>query len=339
MTWQLPRSPRAYVLVGTLAIASIDACVDSANSQTDSSSHGQGDVLHLDQVGTIALPDSFQLGGMDARDRRALTWATNEPYLVLRDREQESVVKFKNAGVPIAAALTAGGGLEVLDSGFVRRLSVDGTRKETPYSIAFRPVEGARGRAGWYVGGIDADHNLRIVRIDSLGNSAPYYKVPSARLTTQAGDTAFFKPTHMTPVGDSLLVTIVNAPFENIVIDDRGKEVRSFRPPPPPVTTTHNATEAARAAKWISLATLRLDCGFLQTLSDVRSDQRRLVLFDNAGAPLRNSEIAAPLGFIYAMPTAQRLFAVRAMSSAEIVTYRWQWTQPSNVRGETCARH
>ena len=82
--------------------------------------------------------------------------------------------------------------------------------------------------------------------------------------------------------------------------------------------------DSALAEAWISLPTLPLDCGSLQTLAHRTSNQRLLILRDGAGRPLRTIALNAPIGFVQSDPPNATLVAVRTLDTREVVAYRWQ---------------
>ena len=87
-------------------------------------------------------------------------------------------------------------------------------------------------------------------------------------------------------------------------------------------------------ASWRGLVVVPLDCGMLQTLADLASDQRLLVRYGPTGAVARVSPLEAPFG-VAASQTEQRLLAaVRRTGGQEIVLYEWRWLQPADASPE-----
>lgn len=68
---------------------------------------------------------------------------------------------------------------------------------------------------------------------------------------------------------------------------------------------------------------LSLDRGWIQTLADLRSDRRVIVVFDSTGAEVRRLEMDAPFGFVASSRDPQEVVALRALGKAELIFYRW----------------
>jgi hypothetical protein len=83
---------------------------------------------------------------------------------------------------------------------------------------------------------------------------------------------------------------------------------------------------------WVALPALPLDKGLIQTLSDLRSDLRLLVVYDTDGSVLRHRQIDVPLGLVASAPARQELLAVRRVNEVEAVLYRWCWSAASCAR-------
>ncbi len=70
---------------------------------------------------------------------------------------------------------------------------------------------------------------------------------------------------------------------------------------------------------------LLLDSGFVQTIADLRSDRRSLLLFGSDGRFIRSTQLDIPMAFVSADPMAHRLIALRDIDERELVEYRWRW--------------
>jgi hypothetical protein len=328
-----------------VTITFIGACAESSPGARDAfvarPAEGSNSLLQLDEVSTRVIPDSFTLAGVDGTAERTLLWATNQSFVIMDDHGQERIIRRRGMGPPIAAALVGDSSvLEVLDVGSVVRLSKTGNLLQRwNYKVSFSPSKGVRSEQTWYVGGLNRRGDFEIVVMKASGETAHYYTLPRARLSPRKEDSSFFNPVHLTPVGRYLMVTVVNAPYENILLDAEGTEQQTFTPPAHTDSTPPGTQGDSMLGQWISLPTLPLDCGFLQTISDLRSDRRRLVLYDDGGNLLRESLIVVPLGFVDVVGEDQRLIAARSTTITELVGYRWKWTaQRQNMGGTKCVR-
>jgi hypothetical protein len=87
-------------------------------------------------------------------------------------------------------------------------------------------------------------------------------------------------------------------------------------------------------ASWRGLVVVPLDCGALQTLADLASDQRLLVRYGPTGRVARVSSLEAPFG-VAASQTEQRLLVgVRRTGGQEVVLYEWHWMHSAETSPE-----
>lgn len=91
-----------------------------------------------------------------------------------------------------------------------------------------------------------------------------------------------------------------------------------------PANETHVAEFELAADRWVALPTLALKSGFLQMLSDIRSDRRLLLLYDSEGRITATRELSLPLGLTASNPAKHLLFGVRTMAGDEFIAYRWR---------------
>lgn len=182
--------------------------------------------------------------------------------------------------------------------------------------------------AGWAVAGrsLVADrYELRLPRMSSGAlsrhtiqseDSAPGY--PRVALRLSAG-----------PAG-GIIATQLVPPFTSMVYDSTGRLAATLTPP---ATTVHeDSAPGALAPLWVGLPVQSVGAGFLQVLSDLRSDSRRLILFDRDGRYLRDAHLTAPFGVLCVMPHSARLLASRYTGTQEVAEYSWQWLAPPQRR-------
>ncbi len=91
--------------------------------------------------------------------------------------------------------------------------------------------------------------------------------------------------------------------------------------------TPRRAFEAAQVPKgalWLAVGFVPLDGGFIQTLSDLRSDARLLVEYDRAGRVVGTALAYLPIGFVGSLRRAGEsiLIGLRRLNGAEVVGYR-----------------
>lgn len=84
------------------------------------------------------------------------------------------------------------------------------------------------------------------------------------------------------------------------------------------------ATVAQSRNNWLSLPALDIGCGFVQTLTDVTSTRRLLILRNVRGEVTRSNNVTATFGFVESRLTDSVLVAVSTLDFREVVAYRWR---------------
>jgi hypothetical protein len=77
--------------------------------------------------------------------------------------------------------------------------------------------------------------------------------------------------------------------------------------------------------RWVGLATLHLDRGFLQVLADRGGERRAFAVYDSTGVLRRVTLVDAFIGFLDSDPASRRLLALRRTDRVELVVYEWAW--------------
>jgi hypothetical protein len=75
----------------------------------------------------------------------------------------------------------------------------------------------------------------------------------------------------------------------------------------------------------VSLGTLALDHGYLQTIADLKSDLRVLVLYDTDGRVIRQSRLDVAIGMQYSIPARRLLLAAVRTNESQLIVYQWHW--------------
>jgi hypothetical protein len=68
-----------------------------------------------------------------------------------------------------------------------------------------------------------------------------------------------------------------------------------------------------------------VDSFLVRTFSDLRSDRRLLVLYDETGAIIRQTELDAALGLVESQPGHHLLVGLRKLPGTELTFYQWRW--------------
>lgn len=85
------------------------------------------------------------------------------------------------------------------------------------------------------------------------------------------------------------------------------------------------ATHFRLVPRWFPLPLLPLDSGFLQVLADVRSDTRRIELWDEAGRHIRTTVLHSPIGLFSSSPEHRLLLGMKGGDPFRLILYRWRW--------------
>lgn len=125
---------------------------------------------------------------------------------------------------------------------------------------------------------------------------------PSSFWLTRAADTA-------------VLVSRAEHPHPTVLVDVRTGRVRTFEPP---LSGSGEGHRSLHAMPMVALAQ-----GFLQTLSDVGSDDRVLARFDHCGRVLSRRWLRIPLSALGSEPGDGTVLFARRLSGLELVRYKW----------------
>jgi hypothetical protein len=113
------------------------------------------------------------------------------------------------------------------------------------------------------------------------------------------------------------------SPFTAVILDSSGSFVRSGDKAA--ISAILAGVESELRAYWLTTSVVETDAGWLQVISDLRSDARIMITFDTAGNVMRHRVVHAPFGFIASRPLQRRLLAARTIRETELVVYHWRW--------------
>jgi hypothetical protein len=273
--------------------------------------------LHLEEEFAIPIGDSAPLIGVVAQDAgRIVAWSQTGAYL-LSATEPPKVMPVTFSGAPAGAGLRAEGITEFVDpaAALLRRSS--SSREDAPVALpaGLRVLDGVRtDEFGWVLAGIDADGQYNIQPLDG----ASWWVV---RPDTLRG--GVLPPYRLAATGDGVLLTEAEPPF-------RTWRVRSGGRSDPFAPTGAGYPESSGVQRWVSGPVVDLGEGLVQTLSDLASDRRVMVLYDRDGREMRKTAVGIPMALVGITLDRKHLVAVRDMGSPEVVLYRWRWESSYN---------
>lgn len=279
--------------------------------------------LELSEALALELPTREPVAGLVATDAGAVAaWAGGRLFWAASGSGR-LLAEIGGPGHPVAAAFVEGDSLlEVVDaSGEVVTLRVGGGRVA---HTSFRPpvpIQAAvRTPGGWVGGGTDRVGRYLIFPLQPGRDRVLLAFDPDTLVGLGAA------AVQLSPAGEDVLVTDLEPPFRTRRMRPDGSVAREFQPrhPPPdePVDTLRGEV------RWISLPVVPLQRGYLQTLTDLGSDRRLIVLYDGRGREVRRREVEVPVGITGITPRERYLLASRNAGRPEVLLYSWRWNTP-----------
>jgi hypothetical protein len=283
--------------------------------------------FELQEQFAYPIPDSIQFSGLTVSSSGAvLAWSYERDEVFLINERGLAELLHRSFRGPVAAAFVAGDTvIEVVsfEPRQVTRLTV-GSRVISEQVVGGPQLleEGALSASGWFFSGRDHPNGDYVVyHVSAAGSAREVYSIP-ARAAEVTGTVEAF----LSSSGHNAVVTLITPPFRTVVVTPSGQVVLHLEPPLDE-TTQPDLALGDTTRRWVSLRTLPLDAGYIQTLSDIRSDMRIICVFDPSGSA-RCRELQVPIGFVASVPEVGLLIAVRNVGAREIVGYRWHWGSP-----------
>lgn len=126
--------------------------------------------LQLEEVGALAVPDSFALKGIAAGPRGSLVlWSANQDYLLLYRQGKQVTIGSGYLRRPIAAGFSDDEAVvEVLDADRMSRVRLSGSGdvlSEAPLLLPMRPESAVSTRNSWFVGGRDDEGKYLVFQL------------------------------------------------------------------------------------------------------------------------------------------------------------------------------
>lgn len=268
-------------------------------------------VLQFVEIRHVALPMGFIPDGIAVcgKQGRSILWANDRAYLLFLD----------NAGTPRKSAdvfkkplaVRCGVETEVYDAGqnAIIQLSSDGRTVATrplPYDLG-GPIETAVFTAhGLVVGGRGPDSTFFVARV---GDRQPktLLRIPFAH---QAGRLTAFSGRLATSHHGVLLVQM-NWPYALWSVTIAGDSLHLIA----------ERKDVPRDSLRAAVSAVEIGPYLVQTMVELTTGLRTFDTFTFDGVLISSKSIDAPLGFIGSVE--QKAFAVRNLTPAELVVYRW----------------
>jgi hypothetical protein len=276
--------------------------------------------LELREEYSRQLPDSFQfVGATFSSDGSLVLWSSNRNYLLLVDEGRIQALGAAFLGKPVAAVFSAEGSeIEVVDAvrSTIVVLSRQGMRlRERRFYTSLRVSTATRIRDLWLLGGRGLNGRFALDEAGAYTSSASPGRSGSAFALHDD------LPVHLSQAGGEVLLTNVNRPFAVQRFDSLGAPRASLSPKG--IDTSRTIRELTSNGRWVSLPALAASDGYLQTLSDLTSDRRILILYDSSGAARRYTVLDIPVGFVASHARRNLLAGARRTHGLELVVSAW----------------
>lgn len=297
------RLTSSFVIV---CVASLGACRDLP---APAAAHRR---LHLEEEFAISLPRAAPVIGVAGEHAgRLVAWSTDSAYLVSAT-DPPVVLPVALAAAPAGAGMARNGTIELIDpgAGLLRRTEADGQGSDTPLPVGVRVRDAVRTEPhGWVIGGVDARGRYRVQGLDG---TAWWVISPD----TLPGGT--LPPYRLSAAADGVLLTEAEPPFRTWRVGPDGPGT-VFAP------LSAGSPERQGVQRWVSAPVIDLGDGLVQTLADLASDRRVMILYDRGGREVRKTVLGVPMALVGITRDRRHLLAVRDVGSPEIVLYRWRW--------------
>ncbi len=267
-------------------------------------------------------PEAFRLRGVSlAIGGEVLVWSPDEIILLNRGLDSMRAMALPEKLSANAAGLRADGLIEVLsiEPIAVHLLDWEGhLLSADTFASTHHLVHGVWSGSDWVVlvEGISAGAlERRLLRLESGED---------IRMTELASVDAVGM---LAARDDRVLVAETSSPFR-VRVWEGDRFVQAVEPPAPLLDSLGIKPGEGRSGNWVSLAALPLGSDILQTLADLTSDRRLILVFDEVGSLVGHRLLEAPLGFVASGSGEQVLIAVRRLNRVEVVRYEWRWRAP-----------
>lgn len=287
--------------------------------------------LELSETFTFSLPENILPSAVSAREGGGyVVWSTSLPWIGLVD-EQAGFNKLGWLSVKRPLAVKANrNDLIVLDVIGEKTLNVlranlsSHAMQGLEVQLPVRPADAAVRASGWFVGGYTDADNYRVFGLTDNGRLTPLFG-----FSHWLANTSLLGGVHLSATPrDDVLVTFVQAHFGTFRFTADGLLRLHIEVPISDVLDSGHR-DRGPALGWVSLPTIPLPEGYLQTLADIASDARIFLLYDFEGRLISRQELDAPLGFFTVH--GNRLLGARTTNTVELVGYEYKWLSSSGI--------
>jgi hypothetical protein len=312
----------------TLAAASaLMACAPGESGRTG--------VLELHEQFRVALPEDFLLADAIVADEdRLVAWDKSGRQIVIVSPTESRVLRLPGLHRIVGGAATRDR-LEIAEA-FTHTIQRIDIRTGQVHEVRRLPdigpiVSAVLVDSIWTFAVSASRDRVDLIGVSFSGETARVVsrrgiqlEEPSAKDGSQRAELA------LRTDGQTVVASMLNAPFAVVVLNASGASA----PWTAAVPTTGRPLTEKEQPFWVALPTILLSGGSVQTIADLRSDTRLMVVRDVRGRVLRQTRVDAPIGFVAASRRQSLLFAAARVNGFEIIAYRWSWSGSSTTQRE-----
>lgn len=310
-------NPRSTAIVW-LAFTAISAAVTGTFACSPMKEESHVPTIRMTEALAVPIPEAFPVSN-------AWTQGNGEVYLLSSTRPH--VIAYRNSRLenlgqhyllrPIGiAAGRLPGSVAVVDGDRRTIVTMQEGRIvfEEAWDLPARAEAAVRTSAAWFIMGRDSLDDFVLFKLDPDRGGLPIYRVGRR---AQKGRTALLP--HLGKAGANVIVTSPEPPFRTVVVSPEGGLLRRFES----IAASHFGADSGERQQWVAVATVQIADVYVQTLADLRSDRRELLVFDKDGRFVRRSTIHVPIGLGSTEAEGNFLLGVRRIPMQEVVLYRW----------------
>lgn len=285
---------------------------------------GQAPELELTERASWTAPAELAVSGAaSSPSGRIFVWSRDPARVITLDSNLEVVsdTRSPTAVDIVAVGIGPDGTTEIIsrDPAGLSRTNRGDQWSFHPLDLDGTPSAAARNGSGWYVRlrAAAAVDSVWTVLVGDDGTPEAIFDEGAA-----SGSAT------LTATDSSVILTATRPPHRWLVLDGRGAG-SAGQPPPALLDSLSAAIGPGVQRQWRAVGTVPLDRGYLQSIADLTSNWRVLVLYDEQGSPLRNPIYRLPMGIFGSHVESASLYALVRLNQTEVIRYQWRWRRPA----------
>lgn len=303
---------RGLGTIGTTALLLVGSMPGSVACQSPE--------LELFEQDSWTAPADFRVSGaVYSPSGEILVWSRDPARVITLNSDLEILNDLRPPSTLEIVAVGRGssGTTELLSRG---PLGISRTVRGDDWSFQALDLEGipsvaVRNESGWYV---------RLTMTSPTDRAwtvfVPLEGPPEPILDNDMGRAA----ANLTATDSTVVVTLTESPHRWTVVDGANVGLTG-QPPSALLDSLSAAIDRGVQRQWHAVGTVPLDNGYVQSIADLTSNWRVLVLYDGGGRPIRNPIFRLPMGIFGSDIESKSLYAVVRLNQTEVIRYEWRW--------------